>query len=191
MQQVPAVEIDGITLSQSVSPLILVFLNLNFCEILEYLCKIHANTVGSDPVHRWNASGASTSSSWPKETRSGSDDQWPHCIRNSASAGKHWASQMIDQRRSWVSVDPSPPHVSELARDSEGGSRKSAVGSALHQSRLSRLGSSFPHLSQLLTCDTFSPFSSSSGASSKGNIGDVLRGWRGEVWSTIPHKDVT
>lgn len=109
MQQVPVVEIDGITLSQSVSPLILVFLNLNFCEILEYLCKIHAYTVGSDPVHRRNASGASSSSSWPKETRSGSDDQWPHCIRNSASAGKHWASQMIVQLRSQESALFPPP----------------------------------------------------------------------------------
>lgn len=39
MQQVPAVEIDGITLSQSVSPETLVFLNFSFCELLEYLVK--------------------------------------------------------------------------------------------------------------------------------------------------------
>lgn len=38
MQQVPAVEIDGIILSQSVSPLILFFLNLNSCEILWNTC---------------------------------------------------------------------------------------------------------------------------------------------------------
>lgn len=98
MQQVPAVEIDGITLSQSVSPSV-------FTKSFQTLTHMRSGNIsvkwflpdaaGSDPVHRWDPARASSSSSWPKETRSGSDDKWPHLIRNSASAGEHRAPQMI------------------------------------------------------------------------------------------------
>lgn len=64
----------------------------------------HPCTAGSDPVHRRDTSGTSSSPSRPKETRSGSDDKWPHCLRNSAAAGEHRASQRADRSGSRESV---------------------------------------------------------------------------------------
>lgn len=90
MQQVPAVEIDGVTLSQSVSPSTLssqIFyskpesvwasVNRTFC----------AHTAGSDSVHRWDQAWTSSPSGRPKETRSSSDDKRPDSLRDPATAG--------------------------------------------------------------------------------------------------------
>lgn len=98
MQQVPAVEIDGITLSQSVSP-------SAFTRSFQILTHTRSgnnpgkwflpSAAGSDPVYWRDPAGASSPSGWPKETRSGSHDKRPHRIRNSASTGEHRAPQMI------------------------------------------------------------------------------------------------
>lgn len=101
MQQVPAVEIDGITLSQSVSSQTLYPCNPIhdiLVNQLEYYWKwFLAHTAGSDPVHRWDQARPSASPSRPKETCPGSDDKWCYCLWDTASAGENSTVQMITQ----------------------------------------------------------------------------------------------
>lgn len=142
MQQVPAVEIDGITLSQSVSPQTLYYILQKpySSEWLECECKqFLTHTAGSNPVHRWDQVGSSAPSSRPKETSPGSDDKWSHRLWNTACAGGDRPVQMI---RSYFRSQKSTsifPGVSEFVRDSESWCRKGAMGSAFHRSWLSGL----------------------------------------------------
>lgn len=182
MQQVPAVEIDGITLSQSVSPSV-------FTKSSHTLTHVRSRNI---PV-MWFLPVQLAVIQYIDETRPG-----PRLLP--ADPKKRAQVRMIsdliasgiqplqvstecpnDHQLSWIPwVSDGSSTFQNLYVIQKVGAEK--VQWAQHFIDRGLQGGSvvLSSHSLLLLCDALAPSSSSSGACSKGNVGDVLRGWWGE-----------